>query len=314
MVKRQTKLSLNTFIRTARAHATLFLSRENVKFITLGYKEKGGEITDQLAIKVYVVEKILSSNLEDYNLLPNEIGAISAGNKPLQATIPIDVVPIGKGNFSLLGIKGGDQFYLQSVNINGSCAILNESGSIFTNSHVAANHNYDFGNSPAPVNAVFNHTIYPGIILKISKLRPTGNRMDAAIIDLVGFDPGYSWTILGNLSITGPVAKLNEGGTFEYFSGSDHVVLSLPEPTTHSISFQLDNSGTYYGFDGFYQLQVDESSPSWPRPGHSGSMLLKNINGEWHPAGLVFGRAEFNSRTFVCVYSWDDVITWSNKP
>ncbi len=302
-------------MRTARAHAPLFLSKENARFVTLGWKEKEGQVTDQLSIKVYVGEKLLSSDLDDYNLLPNEVKAIAVGGKPLQGTIPIDVVSIGKVKFTLLGVRGGENFYIDSVGINGTCAILDNNGFIYTNAHVAADHNRDHVNDPInpSVNAIYDYTIYPGRINKISKLQPTGNWMDAAVIDISGFNPNDAWIISSVGSISGPVVSLSDGGIFEYFSGSEHVMLSMPEQTPHPIDFQLDNSRNRYGFDGFYYLQIEANSPDWPHPGHSGSMLLKNVGGKWHPAGLVFGLAESVSRAFVCVYSWNDVIAWISR-
>lgn len=131
--------------------------------------------------------------------------------------------------------------------------------------------------------------------------------MDAAVMKLAGFNQQDEWQVLGR-PVREPVRQL-DNGEFEYFSGNDHVKLIVPELSTHPISFILEN-GIEYGFEGFYMLQVATTSPNQPRPGHSGSMLLKYGEDVWHPVGLVFGSAEFNSRTFVCVFSWDDVRRW----
>jgi hypothetical protein len=309
MAKKQPKLSWTTFTRTARAHAPLFLSRENVQFVTLGLKEINGQITDQLAIKIYVREKYSTSELNDYEVLPNSVKALAARGKTLQENIPIDVVSLGKGKFTLLGLKGSEQFYIQSVNVNGTCAILDKYGFIYTNAHVAAKN--DGGLIEPSVDVIYNYTIYSGRINKISALRPTGNRMDAAVIKLSQFNSDDSWKISGNRLIKWPIAKLSDGGSFEYFSGFDHVKLMMPERATHPISFMLD--GAVYGFDGFYLLQIDSSTESQPIPGHSGSLLVKKGNEVWNPAGIVFGLAEFSSRSYVCVFSWEDVESWVNN-
>lgn len=130
--------ALSTYKRAARAYASLFLSKENVKFITLGQKEIGGKITDHMAIKVYVKEKIDESNLDERELVQKSVKAINSSGKPLKNHIPTDIIPIGKGKFSLLGIKGGDSFHIEGVGIQGTCAIADSNGFIYTNAHVAA--------------------------------------------------------------------------------------------------------------------------------------------------------------------------------
>lgn len=300
--------ALSTYKRAARAYASLFLSKENVKFITLGQKEIGGKITDHMAIKVYVKEKIDESNLDERELVQKSVKAIYSSGKPLKNHIPTDIIPIGKGKFSLLGIKGGDSFHIEGVGIQGTCAIADSNGFIYTNAHVAAIQSGQ--NIALRVTAIFNNTRFFGEIQKIAHLYPVGNRMDAAIMKLAGFNQQDEWHVLGR-PIREPVYQL-DNGEFEYFSGNDHVKLIAPELSTHPISFILEN-GIEYGFEGFYMLQVATTSPNQPRPGHSGSMLLKYGGGVWHPVGLVFGSAEFGSRTFVCVFSWDDVRRWINS-
>jgi len=308
MAKKTSKLSLPTLVRTARAHALLLVGRENARFVTLGWKEKQGQLTNQISIKIYVTEKLSPDELDSYNMFPKEVQAIARGGKPLKATIPIDVVSIGKVKFILLGLKGGEQFYIQSVDVNGTCAILDNNGFIYTNAHIAAEPGID--STGSSVNVIYNGTSYNGNIYKMSSFQHTGNRMDAAVIELVGFDPNDFWLISGCGVISDPIVNLSDGGTFEYFSGSDHVTLTMPEPTTHPISFHLLQNNEYYGFDGFYHLHVDANSRDQPQPGHSGSLLIKKVGDMWHPAGLVFGLAESASRPLVCVYAWNDVKTW----
>lgn len=314
MAKRNTQLALSTYNRTARAYTSLFLGRENVKFISLGLKEKAGQMIDQLAIKIYVGEKIKESELDNYELLPKEVKALTASGKALQSSIPIDVVAIGKGKFSLLGIKGSDSFHIDGVNIQGTCAIADSDGYVYTNAHVAAIHNGRPISPGSPVMAVFRSTKFSGDIIKISDLQPVGNRMDAAIMKLAGFEGGVDdWNISAvQARVISPVAPLVGSGVFEYFSGNDHIKLVTPELAGHQIRF-TDMNGNEYGFEGFYMLQVEENSPQQPRPGHSGSMLLKHDESGWHPAGLVFGLAEFSQRILVCVYDWEDVISWNNS-
>lgn len=309
---KKARLSLRTLKRSACTYAPLFLTKENVKFINLGFKEKNGKLTDQLAIKIYVSKKIDHSKLESYELLPKEVKALRASGKALKSSIPIDVIEIGKGKFSLLGLRGSDSFHLEGIGSQGTCAIADNQGFIYTNAHVATDHN---GNAPqlgTQVGAMFGNIEYITRVNKISSLHRANNQMDLAVLEEIGtaFNMTDAWVISAlNLHILSPIAQL-QTGVFEYFSGNEHVIAHTPEFSATHIDFTFPNSPFEYGFLNFYMLQIANDTPNQPRNSHSGSMLLRQESGNWHPAGLVFGGAIFGSRTYVCVYAWEDVKKW----
>lgn len=304
------KISLSTYLRTARAHAPLLVSREHARFVTLGWKEKDGETTQQRAVKVYVSNKPLDSEMNEYDILPKRLQAVASGGKVMSDTIPVDVVCLNDMRFKLLGIQGGDQLYLDSLRVKGTCAIVDDNGFAFTNAHVTALPGQDA--TGMIVTVVSDSNADSGQVYAMSALRPTGNRIDVAVIELSSHDAVDSWMVSGggNLAVTGPVANLNSDGAYEYFSGSDHVSMSSPEPSAHPIYFQISVGGEFFGFTGFYLLQVNDTSSAKPRPGHSGSLLLKVVGNERHPAGLVFGAVQSNDRTLVCAYPWTAVQKW----
>lgn len=312
MARKKPRISLSTLKRSACTYASLFLSKDNVKFINLGLKEKDGKLTEQLAIKVYVSEKIDQSRLDSYELIPNEVKALRASGKALKGVIPVDVVEIGKGQFSLLGLQGSDSFHIEGIGNQGTCAIADDQGFIYTNAHVATDHNGNQVPEGSIIGAMFGNTRYIARINKISVLQRVNNQIDLAVLEEIGaaFNTTDAWLISAlNRRVILPIAQLKMG-IFEYFSGNEHVIAHTPEFCGTHINFTFPNSPFEYGFVNFYMLQVANDTPNQPRHSHSGSMLLQQENGNWHPAGLVFGGAVFRSRTYVCVYAWDDVSRW----
>jgi hypothetical protein len=61
------------------------LSKKNVRGVSIGFKEKGGSITDEASIIVYVNQKEQCSALESEDTIPSKIDGI---NTDVQLLIP----------------------------------------------------------------------------------------------------------------------------------------------------------------------------------------------------------------------------------
>ncbi len=61
---------------TKRKHEATLLKRRNVVGIGIGYKEVGGQKTDQLSLVIMVKEKIPAERLRPKDLIPSQIEGI----------------------------------------------------------------------------------------------------------------------------------------------------------------------------------------------------------------------------------------------
>ena len=66
-------------------HVNDLMSYYNVTGVGIGYKEVGGEETSTLCIRVYVIDKLPESELEEKDVLPSSI-----------EEIPVDVIESGE--------------------------------------------------------------------------------------------------------------------------------------------------------------------------------------------------------------------------
>ncbi len=73
-----------------RTHEARLMRLRNVVGVGIGYRQRGGQVTDELAIVVSVVDKIPPEELDEESVIPTEIEGV-----------PVDVQIVGT-------IRGGE--------------------------------------------------------------------------------------------------------------------------------------------------------------------------------------------------------------
>lgn len=77
--------TLDWIRRVKEKHEALLLSKRNVVGIGIGFREKDGQMTDQMALIVSVSEKLPESEVSTADLIPAEIEGV-----------PVDVKKVGE--------------------------------------------------------------------------------------------------------------------------------------------------------------------------------------------------------------------------
>jgi hypothetical protein len=78
------QITLDWIRRIKKKYETVLLSKKNVVSVGIGFKEKDGQVTDQMALIVSVEKKQPANQVSDTDLIPAEIEGV-----------PVDVKEIG---------------------------------------------------------------------------------------------------------------------------------------------------------------------------------------------------------------------------
>jgi len=78
-------VTLEGIRRVKKKYEAALLAMENVVGVGIGFRERAGELTDQMALIVSVSRKAAFDKIDDINLIPNEIEGV-----------PVDVKETGE--------------------------------------------------------------------------------------------------------------------------------------------------------------------------------------------------------------------------
>ncbi len=79
------EVTLNWIRQVKEKHEALLMSKKNVVGVGIGFREKGGQMTDQMALIVSVTKKLPSDKVSAADLIPIEIEGV-----------PVDVKKVGE--------------------------------------------------------------------------------------------------------------------------------------------------------------------------------------------------------------------------
>jgi hypothetical protein len=77
--------TLDWIRRIKKKHEASLLSKKNVIGVGIGFREKGGQATDQMALIVSVLRKLPASEVSANDIIPTEIEGV-----------PVDVKEVGE--------------------------------------------------------------------------------------------------------------------------------------------------------------------------------------------------------------------------
>lgn len=301
----------------ARGAEARLLAIPGVYHVSVGLKEKDGQLTEELCVRVYVREKRARASVANDELIPREIEGVP---------VDVNVVPQNVGfsdNTRYRPIQGGIQVTNRIIDINNAgngtqlargtlgCLAIDRTDNaavMLSNWHVLYANQANDGDpvfQPAPTTLPQLTALQlpfhpPDETDKIGKLRRGAitTKVDGAIAtvdvsscchccgihytnDIVGLSagghPAGGNTIVGDVAATGGLAVYKRGQKTLRTEGR------IVDPNYPQ--FPLTRAGTTYNFTGQIAIQNVDTTRQFSDEGDSGSVVITNDN---KIVGLIF--------------------------
>jgi len=195
-------------IRAKEANKKLLLSRPHVIGLDVGYRVKGGKITDERVVKVYVSRKLAKSDLAEEHLIPTKLKIDDH-----EVSVDVEEGTIDRPHIFTLRsrpLRGGSSIGPAASVLAGTlgiCVTLNDGHSyILSNNHVIA------GSNQAPIGA---NIVQPSLL-------DGGNATNdivAALSDFVPLDFGSVTIQIFGQTITLPNPNYVDGAIARVTNG-----------------------------------------------------------------------------------------------
>jgi len=304
----------------AQGAAERLLALPNVLHVSVGLKETGGKLSDQLCIRVYVKEKKRSEQLAAGETVPSEVNGV-----------PTDVNTVGSFEFSedntrYRPIKGGIQITNRIIDVNDAgtntqisrgtlgCVAIDTTDNapvILGNWHVM------YANSARNGDQIFQPppTSIPPTNLAAVPLRPSDNTDKVAVLRRSVINTSVDAAIaaidvsscchccgihfsneISGLSVAGTPPRSTIVGDERATSGMHVFKVGKSTGRTEGVvvddnypSFTIHRGGTDFTFTG--QIAIQNSNPLEPFSAHgdSGSVIINSNN---KIVGLLFAAAK----------------------
>lgn len=286
--------------RAGIAHYDTLISKQNVRYMTVGYKVRDGVRLPEKSLKLYVSSK---NHVAAGQMIPQRLAAPMSGGD--LATVPTDVIQLD-GVPCAFGLRSGH--LIKAFNGDrGVCAISylrNGAKFLLTNAHVVVDVARGGVSGPVDVlNRVDGLYYRLGNVIHASRLDPsTVTTHDVA---LVGVHPDFQvdqFMVLDMENDIDRIEGINTLATHDYWYRVNGRRFDCKFPERVVGTVLIDTDGVDVPYAEFWQLEMVNGSTA--RPGHSGALLCRMDGGDVVACGLVFGGAPAEGTTSEVVFAF----------